>query len=142
MNKKDKELRAKIIDNVRRKGEGYKIKEIEKEISITIELKDILNGEKMKVEEGDTFDYLCKVKGIPAIYVLYDGQELVKVGITEDLQERLTTHNDSFISFDSYCFQFVENHMVRRMLESFIMWMYVPRHNLNEIKTKLENNFT
>lgn len=104
-----------------------------------VELKGISNlvgvVDSAIMNRNEITSELKKVNGYPFIYVLAVGDEVVYIGYSSSLCERLRQHKTNK-DFDKIVIIEMENRKVARLTERSLIKEYKPKHNYQYIKYK------
>lgn len=73
------------------------------------------------------------------VYFLFDGDELVYIGQSKDIQNRVQTHMDEGVKkFDSFSYIYLELPVDRDVIERGLINEYLPKYNNDSLTKKLK----
>lgn len=76
------------------------------------------------------------------VYFLYDGDELVYIGESENIFYRIGTHiKEEVKDFDHWTFIETETYKERKQLESFLINIFKPKYNVTSVNSFNESRY-
>jgi hypothetical protein len=100
---------------------------------------ELHRASKTEVEKLDKIPFVVERKYV--IYFLYDGDNIVYVGKSRDVDARIRAHNSSKKIFDSYSLYEVLEESSMDIIERYFINKYLPKYNQDGMTKKLKNGW-